>query len=252
VIRYHIGLLMINGENDVLERTLAHNSEYVDAFYVLDGTVPNDESERICRAHPKCWGYRTDAQLPRPPYGDKPVCGWRQFMLEHAYADHGHDNWFLILHGDEVWTKHPKEMVTSSFDGYIYKLPFYFPREGEEWDPAVHPLDQLHWSLWPGYPEFRLFLGGEGVNFNRDQRFNTRPAGIKRAAIAPDPILHYLYRSPDAQRARAAEHARTDFDLANYLHILDDDAVYWTDEMIGRYRRKEFFTELRDTAQVGV
>jgi hypothetical protein len=177
------------------------------------------------------------------------VCGWRQFLLEHAYLDHGHNNWFLVLHGDEIWTRNPRSAVSDRYDGYIYRLPFFFPREGEEWDPDVHPVDQLHWSLWPGFPEFRLFRGGQHVHYDRGQRFNTRPQGIQNVAICHDPILHYLYRSPEVQRSRAAVHQETQFDPDNYQHITDRDDVYWTDDMIAG-AMGQWYDEVRDMAMV--
>jgi hypothetical protein len=251
-VSYTIGLLMVNDENDVLERTLDHNSQYLDAFYVLDGSADNTESERICRDNPKCWGYRTDSQLPRPPYPVLSVCGYRQFMLDHAYQDHGFDNWFMVLHADELWTADPRPMIQAGrFDGYIYLLPFYFPRDGERWQDDVHPIDQLHWHLGPGWPEFRLFRGGPHVAYDPQQRFNTRPSGIHHVGLAANPIWHYPYRAPDVQRLRAATHERTQFDPDNYRHIVADDAVFWTDDMIAAYRQKPEFAELH-LNQVGV
>lgn len=239
-----IGLLMINGENDILERTLAHNAGFLDAFYVLDGTVPNNVSERICWQHPKCAGYTRDDQLPRPPYPSIAVCGYRKHLHDQAVADYGPDNWFVILHGDEVWTEDPRERIDPVHDGWIYQLPFFFPRAGEEWLPDAHPVDQLRWHLKPGYPEFRLFRGGAGVAYDATQRFNTKPSGIYTIGFADAPILHYLYRSPESQRARAATHVQTQFDPENYSHILNGDAVYWTDAMIDSYRDRQHFREL--------
>ena len=249
MVSYTIGLLMVADEDDILERTLDHNSQYLDAFYVLDGSTDRTESERICRAHPKCWGYRTDADLPRPPYPEKSVCGYRQFMLDHAYQDHGYDNWFMVLHADELWTFDPNELVKQrAYDGFVFRLPFFFPREGEPWDYHRHAIDQLSWSLGPGWPEFRLFKGGAHVAYEPTQRFNTRPNGLTNVAVSGLPILHYPYRSPEVQRRRAATHERTQFDPDNYQHIVNDDAVYWTDDMIGLYRRRNEFRNLHMNA----
>lgn len=242
---YHIGLLMIHNEDDILERTLDHNTQYVDAFYVLDGAEDNSVSEEICRAHPKCWAYRRDQDLPRPPYTNRTLCGYRKFIHDLAVADHGPDNWFLVLHGDEVWPD-PREVTRGArHDGFVYRLPFYFPRE--PWQDDVHPLDQLHWSLGPGWPEFRLFKGSKDVSYQPRQEFNTRPNGIRHATTVDTPILHYPYRSPVVQRARAAQHEVTQFDPSNYQHILHEDAVYWTDEMIARQQAKPEFRVLSDS-----
>lgn len=238
---------MINGENDVLPEIIAHHETLVDAFYVLDGTIPNDTSRQVCRQSPKCAGYLTDAQLPRDRFPDKPVCGYRQALYELAVADYGYDNWFVLLHGDEVWTAYPANIVDRHHDGYMFMLPFYFPRAGEPWDYDRHPFDQLHWNLSPGWPEFRMFRGGEHVRYCESQTFNPQPGGVGVVGHCSAPIKHFLYRSPEAQRERARQHQVTGFDEDNYRHIIDHDAVYWTDEMIVAARqRTEYFSFLGD------
>ncbi len=246
MVSYTIGLLMVAGEDDILERTLDHNARFLDAFYVLDGSTDTTESERICRAHPKCWAYRQDKDLPRPPYTERTLCGYRKFIHDIAVMDHGPNNWFMVLHADEMWTVDPKGLTRGlTHDGVIFQLPFFFPREGEEWDDHKHPLDQLHWNLGPGWPEFRLFRGRKGVAYDELQEFNTKPSGISNVGFCTDaPILHYPYRSPAVQRARAAQHEVTQFDPDNYQHIVKEDAVYWTDEMIGAYQAKPEFSHL--------
>ncbi len=169
--------------------------------------------------------------------------GWRQQLLECAYADHGPDNWFVLLHGDEMWTANPRDLAGDA-DAYRFNLPFYFPRAGEPWDPDVHPLDQLAWSMGPGYPEFRMFRGGANVRYNRRQHFSVLPQGLRSFADSGATINHYPYRAPTVQRARAARHEETGFDPDNYRHILDRDAVFWTEDMIDGYRLKPWFAEL--------
>lgn len=238
-----IGLLMVSGEDDILERTLQHNARYVDAFYVLDGTEPNDTSRAICEQHPKCAGYLTDTEL-KPFYGPKPRDGWRDAIHRAAVREHGPNHWFLLLHGDEVWTRDPSSIVDGFHDGYVMPLPVFFPRDGETWDPLIHPLDQLRWHLGPGYPEFRMFRGGPNVQYHPEQHFDVRPAGIRNIGYVEAPIRHYLYRSPESQRERAARHTLTGFDPDNYRHITDADEVYWTDDRIAGLQAKPHFREL--------
>ncbi len=245
----YLGLLTINAEDDILERTLEHNAQFVDAFYVLDGTAPTGVSETICLANPKCAGYTCDWDLPAE-YGTQPRDGWRQHLYQQAITDHGFDNWFLLLHGDEVWTQDPREHVGVA-SGYIYRLPFYFPRAGETWDYMWHPIDQLQWRLGPGWPEFRMFRGSPEVGYDPLQHFNVTPDGIRSFANVAAPILHYPYRSPHAQRGRAKQ----TWDPDNYRHVIEGDEVYWTDERInyclarpeGHFRVCE-----RETSFVGV
>jgi hypothetical protein len=228
-----VGLLMVAEENDILERVLATQLEIVDCYWVLDGTVPNMISRVIATNSDKCAGYYVDDDLPRPPYPPTTVCGYRGFIYDKAVEAVGHDHWFLELHGDEVWTFHPDEAIDDhpEADGFIFRLPFYFPRE--PWKEGVHPLDQLHWHMRPGWPEFRMFKGGPGVAFNPAQHFKTEPYGLT-FVVNDDThtINHYPYRSPNQQRLRAALHELSGFDPDNYRHVTEDDAVYWTDEMI--------------------
>ncbi len=224
---------MINGENDVLERTVEENARFVDAFYVLDGTSPHEESKATCLGHSKCAAYTRDCDLDGT-YPTKPVDGYRQFIYEQAVADYGVDNWFLLLHGDEVWTEDPLSHIDGRHDGYIFRLPFYFPRAGETWDYEWHPLDQLQWYLGPGFPEFRMFKGSPDVRFDKSQHWNVTPQGLKSLGMMESPIKHYLYRSPAHQRARASQHERSGFDPDNYRHILERDEVYWSDEKISK------------------
>ncbi len=235
----NIGLLMVSHENDVLERTLAANCEFVDCFYVLDGTVPHGESEAICKTNSKCAGYQRDQDLP---YDGHPRDGWRQALYEQAAAEHGRDNWFLLLHGDEVWTGLPGAAMAHC-DGFTFRLPFYFPREGEPWDYRVHPLDQLRWSLGPGSTELRMFRGGENVNFDPQQHFNVTPSGLQRMGACVSPIRHYLYRSPDCQQERLERHLVSGFDPDNYRHVATEGA-YWSEDRIRDYQLKEPFREL--------
>lgn len=230
----NIGLLLVAEENDILERVLAEHEKIVDCFYVLDGTEPNDESRGLCAASDKCVGYWRDADLPRPPYPVGTVCGYRGFIYDRAREHIGWDNWFLELHGDEVWTFDPQDVVDENpgADGFIFPLPFYFPRADEPWDDTVHPLDQLRWHMLPGWPEFRMFRGGPDVRFDPNQHFNTQPHGLQSVVKVDHPIKHYPYRSPQAQHAKAELHEKTGFDPANYQHIVNNDEVYWTDAMI--------------------
>lgn len=239
----HIGLLMVNEENDILQRTLDHNAEFVDCFYVMDGAC-SDKSLRTYRTE-KCYGYWQDADVRDDRrYPDQPCDGYRGFLLDEAIRDHGPDNWFLLLHGDEIWTQDPRE-ITSRINrqrvAVVYNLPFFIPRDGEPWDYDMHPLDQLHWMLGPGWPEVRMFRGAPGVRYRPDQHFNVTPDGIELMWYADAPILHYPYRSPEQQ----AKRAQVTFDPDNYRQV-----GYWTDEMIREQMSRPQFRELTSTLAV--
>lgn len=242
-----IGLLMLSHEDDILGSVLQYNAPLVDAFYVLDGTTPNIKSRALCEHHVGCLGYWHDSELPEERYGSQPRDGWRQHLLEAAVADWGHDNLFCLLHGDEVWTVEPRRVAEENpgFDGFIFPLPVYFPRE--PWQDDVHPLEQLTWHLSPGWPEVRMFRGGASVRFADRQHFNVTPAGVGRATPVPYPIRHYPYRSPAHQLERARRHQETGFDPANYEHVLRGEVI-WSDEMIARLQSRSEFRELAQGA----
>jgi hypothetical protein len=242
----YLGLLMICDEDDILADTLRTNAGLVDAFYVLDGTADNSRSRAVCEGFDNCEAYFTDDDLPKPPYPRQPRDGYRQFLYAHAVTDHGHDNWFLLLHGDEVWTFDPRTVTARwpNADGFGFRLPFYFPHARDGWHDDIAPLDQLRWRLGPGWPEFRMFLGGDRVGYDPNQHFNTQPRGLRNVAWTDNEIRHYPFRSPETQRARASRHVVTGFDPDNYQHITDGDAVLWDERMIDSFRRREQFREL--------
>ena len=230
-----VGLLMVSHEDDVLAATLQKHTANVDVFYALDGTYPNDWSRSLIESHPRCHGYWQDSRLP-PEYGTQPRDGWRQWLLEHAYADHGHEHVFALLHADEVWTRSPAEIADEhpEANGFIMRLPVYFP---QIWIVGRDPLEQLKWHLIPGWPEFRMFRGGPDVRYDTRQHFNVTPQGIDRIVSVDAPIRHYPYRSPETQRKRANHTEATGWDPDNYRHVLDHDEVFWTAETIERWQR---------------
>lgn len=90
-----------------------------------------------------------------------------------------------------------------------------------------------------------MFRGGRDVAYDPEQHFNVIPNGTNPLGRCDKPIRHYLFRSPDVQRARAKRHLETGFDPGNYRHILEEDAVYWTDERIAEYQRHDCYRDLR-------
>ena len=243
----HIGLLMVNEENDILERTLAHNLQFVDCIYALDGSGSGHDV--IGDACGWRWGdmlrwLATDEDAADAGWPSDPCDGYRGYLLEQAVSEHGPDNWFLLLHGDELWTQDPREItrrINRQRVAVVYNLPFFIPRDGEPWDYDTHPIDQLHWQLGPGWPEVRMFRGAPGVRYRPDQHFNVTPDGIELMWYADAPILHYPYRSPEQQ----AKRAQVTFDPDNYKRV-----GYWTDEMIREQMSRPQFRELTSTLAV--
>lgn len=220
----NIGLMMVAEENDILADTLTQHEQIVDCFYALDGTRSDPGySHDTITASEKCAGYLTDRALG----DDHTTDGSRQALLDLAVRDHGSDHWFCLLHADEVWMCDPAEVIVSypGYDGYLFRLPFYVPRE--PWDNDVHPLDQLHWHFLPGWPEFRMFRGGPDVAYSPGQMFNVTPTGINNTKQTGEVIRHYPYRSPRQQQLRA----KASFDPDNYRHARQRRYV-WTNDMV--------------------
>lgn len=212
-----IGLLLVNEEDDILEATLARHETIADCFYALDGTADNTFSRDVITGSEACAGYITDDDIDTPV-----VDGMRQHLYELAARDHGYDHWFLLLHADEVWNTHPAHIVEQNpgHDGYILRCPFYIPRH--QWKYDVHPLDQLVWSFRPGWPELRMFRGGDSVGFTADQHFNVTPAGIDNVKATEYVVRHYPFRSPKQQARRALASFSTNYRWE----------PLWTDAMI--------------------
>ena len=231
-----IGLLMIRDENDILEDTLSRNAKLVDCFYVLDGSMDAERSYEICGSTGKLAGSALDQELERPV-----VDGIRDVLLDWACLDYLRtDHWFLLLHGDELWTFDPDEVIAEHprADGFEFCLPFTFPRS---WDDSKSAFEQLDEFMAPGWPEFRMFKGGSGVYFDPAKHFSTTPYGLKNIVRIEDkPILHYLYRSPEQQYAKAARNQ--EWSPENWQD-LDERGPFWDDERIADFcARSEHYT----------
>ena len=223
-----IGLLMVKAEDDILAETLPLNLRYVDTAYALTDTWIDD---------PKVAGQWSDDDLPS--FYPRPTTeGARGFLYEHAVAAHGPDHWFVLLHADEVWQIDPRTVILEhrDADGFRFLLPFYLPRE--PWDDSRGVLEQLRWRLEPGWPEFRLFHGGPDVRFTAEQHFDSAPGGLRRVIQTTHQILHYPFRSPASQQARAA----ATWDPDNY-HLIRPDGVF-DDAMVAHYLESPHYNQI--------
>ena len=220
---------MLRDENDILAETLERNAPLVDFFYALDGSTDRQRTRDICWSFKQCAGVWQDWQVP---YRGSPTDGWRQFIYEKAVEALGADNWFLLLHGDEVWTFDPEDAIAAApqADGFEFRLPFAVPRD---WDYSKTATEQLTEFLVPGWPEFRMFRGASHVRYDPDQHFLTRPHGLSSVYRFDWPILHYPYRSPEVQRLRAPR--SLDWSPENLAAVRERDEVFWDDYRIDSF-----------------
>lgn len=222
----HIGLLMCGAaDEDVLGETIEQNERLVDCFYALTAGASIK--------HEKCVWQARDSDVPAS-YPDRATDGYRQFLYEQAVLDHGHGNWFLLLHADEIWRVDPPTVVAEhpGADGFVFRVPFWFPVE--PWD-NTRGISQLTHRLGPGWPEFRMFRGSPDVGYQPGQHFNTAPSGLRNIVHTDHVIDHYPYRSAEQQAAKRAHH----FDPDNY-----QQEPVWTEETIRRALESEHYTHV--------
>lgn len=199
-----IALLVHKAEDDILPESLAANARFFDDIYTLNGdpdATPDDHQF-------------TDASLPRPPFPENTVDGYRQALLEQAVKDHGHGHLYVLLHADEMWTIDPRKVAAAHpfADGFVFRMPLCF--NPGEWDNERSPIAQMTACLRPGYPEFRVFRERPGVHFIPSQHFIVKPQGLTKIIDIADEVRHYPFRSAESQLQRAT----ATFDPDNYQH----------------------------------
>lgn len=225
----NIGLLMIRDENDILNDTLAINARLVDVFYVLDGSKDAFIARDICAKFDNCARVFRDSGVVTDSS--------RQLLLDAAREDHGDNHWYLLLHGDELWTFDPSDVVDNhpAAEGFEFRLPFAFPRR---WDSQRTAFEQLTEFAGPGWPEFRMFRDQPGVHYVAGRHHECKPEGVDIVfRVEGHWILHYPYRSPQHQRERAR--TRRVWSPENYQHI-SAGGVFWNDDMLADLRSEHY------------
>jgi hypothetical protein len=235
-----LGLMLVRNENDVLEEVLEHHLRGVDHVFVLDGTTEGPERSRaICQGRDRVTYFTEDALPPEHP---RPVRdGCRQFLMERARERFGHRGWFVWLHADELFVDRPADVVAACPPGLaaieVRSLLCFVHRTQEPFrlDPGRSLREQIVWYAGPGWPEVRFLRNAPGLDLDLRQHQRLIPPGPQRVYRTRFKVLHYPYRDPAQQAARAHDRAEvTGFSPDTYRHVLA--GRYYLDRDFFRHR----------------
>jgi len=227
-----IGLMMIRDEEDMLAEALRNHVRFCDAILVLDGTrgAAQKTSRDLCCAFDEVAGYWTDAETGyRLPVRD----GARQFLVERARERFGVNNWYAILHGDEIWGEDPRPLLDpedSSARGIAVDSYHFFPhvsqRDTWSFDPGVSIEALAQWYMLPSIDEHRLFRDTGSHDYVVETHLRTVPPDIpcSRRSIA---VKQYNYRSPEQAHRRAVARKQEGWQTNHYQHLLDGPEAFF-------------------------
>lgn len=233
-----IGILMIRDEQDVLEEALQNHTKFCDVIFVLDGTDGENKriSEEICRSFSKVHGYWTDDDTG---YAKPLRDGARQFLLERARGKFGANNWYVILHGDEIWGQDPRYFVDSKpseMDGISVDLYHFFPHDSERnsWDfkEGISSIETISkWYMSPPITEHRLFYDSGEKNFTISRHSRVIPDEVQlyHSGIV---VKQYNYRSPQQAHKRAMQRRDSRWQYNHYQHLLDGPDSFFIETLV--------------------
>jgi len=194
----NIGLLMTYNEADIIEEVMNANKKYFDKILVLDGS--NDGTDEILKSFDNVVYLIRDQDLfPQRKVRD----GARQFLLEEAQKRFGHEGWFTILHGDEIFVDDPNQIAKRAEKAGAEKvnwhsLSFFLHTSQKEeiFDPQK-PLEERVIYYQPGSLEIRQFKNKSGIFYDINQHNKVFPLGLNNKILFDFPIFkHYIERSP--------------------------------------------------------
>ncbi|MBI60127.1 hypothetical protein CL657_02800 [bacterium] len=193
----HIGLLMTYNEEDIIQETLSHNSQFFDAIYALDGST--DKTADIIRSFDVVKSLIKDQDLyPKRTIKD----GVRQFLLEKAQAECGYEGWFTLLHGDELLVDDPRKIAAKADRQKAERinwrpLNFFLHTSQKDSYTAETPITKEVLFYEPGVNlEIRQFKNKKGIFYDLNQHNNLVPHGISWKPLFDFPIFrHYVVRS---------------------------------------------------------
>lgn len=221
-----IGLLLIRDEQDMLDEALRNHTLFCDMILVLDGTegAGQVQSEAICRSFRQVREYWRDAETGYElPLRD----GARQFLLDRARAMFGQPNWYVVLHGDELWGRDPRPLLAhepKECAGISVDLYHFFPHVSERatWNfgagsTSIEALSR--WYMMPPIVEQRLFADTGSSDYAVDQHSRTIPDGIgvRHENLA---VKQYNYRTPMQAHQRALQRRDAQWQENHYQHLI--------------------------------
>ena len=231
-----IGLMMIRDEQDMLEEALRNHVRFCRALFILDGTQGDGQktSQAICQTFPQVVGYWEDHETGyNLPLRD----GARHFLLERARERFGLDQWYALLHGDEIWAEDPRPHLkreSPENDAILVDLYHFFPHvsERDTWafSAGVSIEAQAQWYMLPPIPENRLFWDSGAFNYVVERHSRTIPEGMLRQE-GHLVVKQYNYRTPEQAHQRAVSRKRELWQKNHYQHLLDGPAGFFVESL---------------------
>lgn len=242
---------MTRQEGDIIREVMKeYERQGIDAIYALDSS--EDDTLGIIRESPIVRYAATDreAGVDRSTIAD----GARQLLFERAVQEHGWDNWFFSLAGDEIYHCSIREVAARTDPSQyrlLYTLGCTFLLHGSEAatidqeDPVISIQERRRWHFF-FRQEPRAFHGEAGMAFDAKEKRRNYPhwQGDSERAGQPDVkygisphmlfVKNYPARSPEQWRWRIAD--RRDRDWAPpyapflpglYIHHLKDVWQNW-------------------------
>lgn len=201
----HYGIMLVRGDEDILDEVMRRNSKFFDAIYVLDGTDDNSQTSKILKSYSNLEFYATDSDLPKGTIrGD----GMRGILLEELKRKHGNEGWITLLHSDEIFYDMDPRYVVYNVDPEGVEMvewasvPFFLhssQKGSYVYDRSKSVVEQVTWAAFPGWPEIRQFKNIEGIWYAPDQYMQTWPNGLKQwehCFCTYNAIRHFMYRDP--------------------------------------------------------
>jgi hypothetical protein len=236
-----IGLMMIRDEQDMLAEALNNHSMFCRAIFVLDGSRgrARAETKRILGDFSVVAGYWHDDDTGyEQPLRD----GARQYLLERSRESHGLNNWYAVLHGDELWCRDPRELlhIPDEACGVLTQLYHFFPHKSERdtWSyPGSGSIEKSsRWYMMPPGKERRLFYDTGTHNYVPEQHRTTVPPNLPELTL-PIPIKQYNYRTPGQAHHRAANRKATGWQENHYHHLVNDAQKFFVDTLATKDKR---------------
>jgi hypothetical protein len=202
----HYGLMLVRGDEDILDEVMRRNHRFFDAIYVLDGTEDNSQTSKIIKSYPNVEFYVRDADLPEA----YTVCGdgMRGVLLDELKRRHGHEGWVTLLHSDEIFYDVDPRYVVYNVDPEGVEMvewtsvPFFLhtsQKNSYKYDKTKSIVEQVTWAAFPGWPEIRQFKNKEGILYSKKQYMQTWPNGLGQGDLCfctYNALRHYMYRDP--------------------------------------------------------
>ncbi|UCH26771.1 MAG: glycosyltransferase family 2 protein [Trueperaceae bacterium] len=203
--------MMTYNEADVIEETMEANRKFVDCIFALDGS--DDGTDKILQKYPEVELLVRDREIsPNGPIRDY----HRQVLLEAARERYGPDNWFTLLHGDEIYHDNPRKIAELADRQGAQRVNWavmqFFPHQNDVPLDLTLPIqERIRWYS-PFWIEIRQFKGNKRTRYRDGSHGRVIPDGVGWRPYTKTPILkHYPFRSPEQVKMWQEVKARRGF-----------------------------------------